>query len=278
MSHHPNDLRTPPIPERRGDAVPFSSSLAVRGFLRLALTLSLFVILSGCGSSVPGTPSTPLPSTPQPSNVRPSTPRPSTTQPSSGRSADGRLAQRSADEVSDAGAFAHLEALQRIADENGGNRAASSPGYESSVDYVVGVLRSAGYDVSTPTYVPEDDDGNGGGTLRNVIAQTNSGDPNSVVMIGAHLDSVEDGPGIVDNGSGVATLLEIATQLSSSPAIRNAVRFAFFGSEEDGAVGSTAYVESLSPDDRPEDSALSECGHGRVPECGLLRARWGGGR
>jgi aminopeptidase S len=155
-----------------------------------------------------------------------------------------------ADEVSDAGAFAHLEALQRIADENGGNRAASSPGYESSVDYVVGVLRSAGYDVSTPTYVPEDDDGNGGGTLRNVIAQTNSGDPNSVVMIGAHLDSVEDGPGIVDNGSGVATLLEIATQLSSSPAIRNAVRFAFFGSEEDGAVGSTAYVESLSPDDR----------------------------
>ena len=140
----------------------------------------------------------------------------------------------------------HLEALQRIADENGGHRASSSPGYESSVDYVVGVLRSAGYDVSTPTYVPEDD----GGTQRNVITQTNSGDPNSVVMIGAHLDSVEDGPGIVDNGSGVATLLEIAKHLGASAPIRNAVRFAFFGSEEDGAVGSTAYVESLSADER----------------------------
>jgi len=152
--------------------------------------------------------------------------------------------------VSDAGAFVHLEALQGIADENGGHRASSSPGYESSVDYVVGVLRAAGYDVSTPTYVPENEGGGGGRPLRNVIAQTRSGDPNSVVMIGAHLDSVEDGPGIVDNGSGVATLLEIANQLGPSAPIRNALRFAFFGSEEDGSVGSTAYVGSLSADDR----------------------------
>jgi aminopeptidase S len=147
--------------------------------------------------------------------------------------------------VSDAGAFVHLEALQKIADENGGHRAASGSGYESSVEYVDGVLRAAGYDVSTPTYVAD-----GGGTQRNVIAQTRSGDPNSVVIIGAHLDSVEDGPGIVDNGSGVATLLEIAKHLGPSALIRNSVRFAFFGSEEDGAVGSTAYVESLSVADR----------------------------
>ena len=40
-------------------------------------------------------------------------------------------------------------------------------------------------------------------------------------MIGAHLDSVEDGPGIVDNGSGVATLLEIATQLGADPSVQN---------------------------------------------------------
>ena len=230
--------------------MPVSLSRAVRSGLRLALLLGLFVLLSGCGSTIPQTPSTPQPSTPQPSSVRPSTPRPSTAQPStaepsSDRSADGRLAQRLA-KVSDAGAFVHLEALQEIADENGGHRAASSPGYKSSVDYVVGVLRAAGYDVSTPTYVPED----GGGTQRNVITQTRSGDPNSVVMIGAHLDSVEDGPGIVDNGSGVATLLEIAKHLGASAPIRNAVRFAFFGSEEDGAVGSTAYVENLSANDR----------------------------
>jgi aminopeptidase S len=69
-------------------------------------------------------------------------------------------------------------------------------------------------------------------------------------MIGAHLDSVEDGPGIVDNGSGVATVLEIATKLGSKSAVRNMVRFAFFGDEESGAQGSSAYVEGLSDGER----------------------------
>ena len=90
---------------------------------------------------------------------------------------------------------------------------------------------------------PADGDGTSG---RNVIAQTRTGNPAQVVMIGAHLDSVEDGPGIVDNGSGVATLLEIATQLGDDPLVQNTVRFAFFGGEENGAEGSTAYVEGLS--------------------------------
>ena len=69
-------------------------------------------------------------------------------------------------------------------------------------------------------------------------------------MIGAHLDSVPEGPGIVDNGSGVASLLEIATRLGAEPAVQNTVRFAFFGHEETGSQGSTGYVESLSADDR----------------------------
>jgi aminopeptidase S len=69
-------------------------------------------------------------------------------------------------------------------------------------------------------------------------------------MIGAHLDSVEDGPGIVDNGSGVASLLEIASQLGVDPAVQNRVRFAFFGAEETGIQGSTGYVESLSANNR----------------------------
>ena len=66
---------------------------------------------------------------------------------------------------------------------------------------------------------------------------------------GAHLDSVPEGPGIVDNGSGVASLLEIATRLGADPAVQNTVRFAFFGDEESGAVGSTGYVESLPAGD-----------------------------
>ena len=154
----------------------------------------------------------------------------------------GPLAQQLAGAVSVDGAWVHLEALQRIADENGGNRAAGTPGYEASVEYVSGVLRAAGFEVSTPTYPASDDDG---ATGRNVVAQTRTGNADAVVMIGAHLDSVEEGPGIVDNGSGVASLLEIATRLGAAPEVQNTVRFAFFGDEESGAVGSTGYVESL---------------------------------
>ncbi len=80
---------------------------------------------------------------------------------------------------------------------------------------------------------------------RNVIAQTRTGLTSDVVMAGAHLDSVPEGPGINDNGSGVAAVLETALQLGSSPQIHNAVRFGFWGAEELGLVGSRKYVESL---------------------------------
>jgi Zn-dependent M28 family amino/carboxypeptidase len=80
---------------------------------------------------------------------------------------------------------------------------------------------------------------------RNVIAQTKTGSTSDVVMAGAHLDSVPEGPGINDNGSGVAAVLETALQLGSSPGIHNAVRFGFWGAEELGLIGSRKYVESL---------------------------------
>ena len=159
--------------------------------------------------------------------------------------------QQLAGEVSDARALKHLQALQKIADEHGGNRASGTAGYDASVEYVVRVLRDAGFKASTPTYDASGWDGEGAsGAQRNVIAQTRTGDPGHVVMIGAHLDSVEDGPGIVDDGSGVASLLEIATQLGADPSVQNKVRFAFFGGEENGAEGSSGYVEGLSAADR----------------------------
>ena len=161
---------------------------------------------------------------------------------------DGPLVQQMTSEVSDARAMKHLQALQKIADEHGGNRASGTPGYDASVDYVAGVLRRAGFKVSTPTY--QGDGRRSRAPERNVIAQTSTGDPGNIVMIGAHLDSVEDGPGIVDDGSGVATLLEIATQLSANPSVQNTVRFAFFGGEENGAEGSNGYVRGLSNEDR----------------------------
>ncbi|MEO3758776.1 M28 family metallopeptidase [Mycobacterium sp. B14F4] len=80
---------------------------------------------------------------------------------------------------------------------------------------------------------------------RNVIAQTKTGDTGNVVMVGAHLDSVADGPGINDNGSGVAAVLETALQLGASPEVNYAVRFGFWGAEEVGLLGSNNYLQSL---------------------------------
>ena len=269
----------------------------------------------------------------------------------------------------------HLAALQDIADAHGGTRAVGTPGYDASVDYVVGVLRDAGFEVQTPQFqtrvfnggdatltvggaaveasplkytvgtdgvsgplvaapadetpgcAPSDYEGlpvkgavilvdrgkcpfaqkgsiaaklgavavvvadnvdqeSMGGTLgedsevgipvvgiskadgarlrgapgpvklaldattetisaRNVIAQTATGSAQNVVMVGGHLDSVPEGPGINDNGSGVAAILETAVQLGNAPAINNAVRFGFWGAEEIGIVGSRKYLESL---------------------------------
>jgi Zn-dependent M28 family amino/carboxypeptidase len=83
---------------------------------------------------------------------------------------------------------------------------------------------------------------------RNVIAQTKTGSTANVVMVGAHLDSVPAGPGIDDNGSGVAAVLETALQLGNSPQVSNAVRFGFWGAEELGLLGSKNYVQSLNID------------------------------
>lgn len=80
----------------------------------------------------------------------------------------------------------------------------------------------------------------------NILADTRGGDPNRTVVVGAHLDSVAEGPGINDNGSGSAATLETAIQLAKSKTrVENRVRFAFWGGEEDGLVGSNHYVDQL---------------------------------
>jgi Zn-dependent M28 family amino/carboxypeptidase len=85
-------------------------------------------------------------------------------------------------------------------------------------------------------------------TSRNVVAQTKTGDQHNVVVVGAHLNSVSRSPGINDNASGVAAVLETAVQLGGSPTVANAVRFTFWGAGEAGLEGSTKYVASLGPD------------------------------
>jgi Zn-dependent M28 family amino/carboxypeptidase len=280
------------------------------------------------------------------------------------------------------GVLEHLEALQDVADSNGGDRAAGRPGYDASVDYVVQQLEAAGYDptvqefeftyaeensalvrispsprtfvegtdflrntfdsgspegTATGTLVPVDPGSTSSGceagdfagfpaggialmqrgtcgfavkalnaqaagaagaviwnnatglvnmigdatglsipvvfatieagtdlastpgatvtvtvdyeaetrTTANVIAQTGDGRTDNVVMAGAHLDSVQEGAGINDNGSGSAALLETAIQMQKVKP-NNAVRFAWWGAEEEGLLGSEYYVAQLT--------------------------------
>ncbi len=85
----------------------------------------------------------------------------------------------------------------------------------------------------------------GTATTSNIIAESKDGNEDNVVMIGAHLDSVDEGGGINDNGSGSAAILEVAKQMGKIKP-RNKVRFALWGAEESGLVGSTKYVAGLT--------------------------------
>lgn len=82
-------------------------------------------------------------------------------------------------------------------------------------------------------------------TTHNVIAQTKGGDPDNVVSLGGHTDSVEAGPGINDDGSGIISNLVIAKALTGF-SVKNAVRFFFWTAEEFGLLGSSYYVNSLN--------------------------------
>ncbi|MFD8146577.1 M28 family metallopeptidase [Streptomyces sp. NPDC059708] len=98
-------------------------------------------------------------------------------------------------------------------------------------------------------------------TTRNVIAETRGGRADRVVTVGSHLDSVPEGPGINDNGSGSAGLLEVALKLADEGANKkgkgpaNKVRFAWWSAEELGLLGSEHYVGQLS-EKQKKDIAL----------------------
>ncbi len=135
---------------------------------------------------------------------------------------------------------AHLAELSRIAGENGGNRAHGQPGYLAGLDYVKAQLDAAGYTTALQEFTT------GGATGYNLVADWPGGDENATVMFGGHADSVSAGPGINDNGSGSAGLLEVAlTVAEQNLQPTKHLRFAWWGAEELGLVGSTHYVENL---------------------------------
>ncbi|WP_274561346.1 M28 family metallopeptidase [Streptomyces spiramyceticus] len=144
---------------------------------------------------------------------------------------------------------AHLTQLQSIATANGGNRAHGRPGYKASIDYVKAKLDAAGFTTSVTTFTSN------GATGYNLIADWPGGDPNQILMAGAHLDSVSSGPGINDNGSGSAAVLETALAVSRAQLKPTKhLRFGWWGAEELGLVGSKAYVNSLPSTERSKFS------------------------
>ncbi|MFF3019770.1 M28 family metallopeptidase [Streptomyces sp. NPDC057939] len=140
---------------------------------------------------------------------------------------------------------AHLTQLQTIATNNGGNRAHGRAGYKASIDYVKAKLDAAGFTTTLQTFTSS------GATGYNLIADWPGGDPNSVLMSGAHLDSVTSGAGINDNGSGSAAVLETALAVSRAGLQPTKhLRFGWWGAEELGLVGSKYYVNNLPTAER----------------------------
>jgi len=155
-----------------------------------------------------------------------------------------------APDISVANVKAHLAQLQSIATANGGNRAHGSTGYKASLDYVKAKLDAAGFTTSVQQFTSS------GRTGYNLIADWPGGNADQVVMAGSHLDSVSRGPGINDNGSGSAAVLETALAVSRAgyhPTKH--LRFAWWGAEELGIVGSGHYVDGLSPANRSKISS-----------------------
>ncbi|MEU1872064.1 M28 family metallopeptidase [Streptomyces sp. NPDC019793] len=144
---------------------------------------------------------------------------------------------------------AHLSQLQSIATANGGNRAHGRAGYQASVNYVKAKLDAAGFTTRVQQFTAS------GRTGYNLIADWPGGDPNQIVMAGSHLDSVTSGPGINDNGSGSSAVLETALAVARSGyQPTKHLRFAWWGAEELGLVGSRYYVNSLGSTERAKIS------------------------
>ncbi|MFJ6948172.1 M28 family metallopeptidase, partial [Streptomyces wuyuanensis] len=159
------------------------------------------------------------------------------------------IAAPAAPDIPLANVKAHLSELQSIAGANGGNRAHGRPGYKASIDYAKAKLDAAGFTTTVQQFTSS------GATGYNLIADWPGGDPNQVLMAGAHLDSVSSGPGMNDNGSGSAGVLETALAVSRAqlqPAKH--LRFAWWGAEELGLVGSRYYVNNLPSAERSKIS------------------------
>jgi aminopeptidase S len=137
--------------------------------------------------------------------------------------------------------MAHLQKLMEFAKASKNTRVIGSAGFTSTVTYIKQQLDALGWQTTVQNFTT------GSRTASNVVAEWPFGDAAHVVMAGAHSDSVAAGPGINDDGSGVAALLANATAIAQAKLRpQKRIRFGFWGAEEQGDVGSGYYVSHLA--------------------------------
>lgn len=140
--------------------------------------------------------------------------------------------------------MAHLDAFQKIATNNKGNRAVGTAGGLATAKYIMSEAKKAGLQPQMIAFENREKV-----VGQNIIVEIKGQNIDDAIVLGAHYDSVKSGPGINDNGSGTALLLELMHHLAQQKtAPKNTVYLAFWDSEEVGIAGSQAFVKKLSPE------------------------------
>ena len=130
-----------------------------------------------------------------------------------------------------------------------GIKATGTAGFDSATEWLINRYTALGYSPIVDTFLVGED------TSYNVIAEKPGSEPNKWIIVGAHFDSVDEGPGANDNGSGVIATLEIA-RLIKDVDTKIGVRIVNFGAEENGLVGSRHYVANTLADETEEEIQL----------------------
>jgi Zn-dependent M28 family amino/carboxypeptidase len=128
---------------------------------------------------------------------------------------------------------------------NIGTRVAGSEGETKAAQYIVTVLQAIGYTPETQPFTA--DSGGKSITSANIVA-VKTGDSSQEIIVGAHYDSTDAGPGADDNASGMAVMLEVA-KLIQNATIPYTIRFIAFGAGESGLLGSYAYLNQMSQEE-----------------------------
>ena len=127
--------------------------------------------------------------------------------------------------------------LQWVYDyERLGNKPYGSANLEKTRDWIIAKYQQFGYStIALDTFYYASKLGD------NIIIEKPGSEANKWIILTAHYDSVVDGPGANDNGSGVVACLQIAKIIRDIPC-EIGVRFIHFSAEEDGLIGSKHYV------------------------------------